>query len=158
MNFSTSGYHPLVRDAGLNSISIWAFLSCHAHLCPCLNIVVVHLHDTGNNLVYRHIGDGAADNNSQMNTWTLLNLSHNLKIAEQLLKQSQRAPAYVKMEIPVLLWSLKSSVLSLTSFQIDQTFWRVASAAVGRLGTWGVHFKYPVPLGRWMIWFTIRAT
>ena len=33
----------------------------------------------------------------------------------------------------------------------------MVSAAVGRLGTWGVHLRYPFPLAR-CIWFTIRAT
>ena len=31
----------------------------------------------------------------------------------------------------------------------------MASAAVGRLGTWGVHLRYPFPLAR-CIWLTIR--
>ena len=35
-----------------------------------------------------------------------------------------------KMEIPVLVQSLKSSILSSTSFQIGKTFWGVVSAAV----------------------------
>ena len=34
------------------------------------------------------------------------------------------------MEIPVLVRSLKSSILSSTSFQMDKTFWGVVSAAV----------------------------
>ena len=38
--------------------------------------------------------------------------------------------ADVKMEIPVLVRSLKSSILSSTSFQMDKTFWGVVSAAV----------------------------
>ena len=38
--------------------------------------------------------------------------------------------ADVKMEIPVLVRSLKSSILSLTSFQLGKTFWKVVSAAV----------------------------
>ena len=38
--------------------------------------------------------------------------------------------ADVKMEIPVLVQSLKSSILSSTSFQMGKTFWGVASAAV----------------------------
>ena len=38
--------------------------------------------------------------------------------------------ADVKMEKPVLVWSLKSSILSSTSFQVDKTFWGIASAAV----------------------------
>ena len=38
--------------------------------------------------------------------------------------------ADVKMEIPVLVRSLKSSILSSTSFQIDKTVWGVVSAAV----------------------------
>ena len=38
--------------------------------------------------------------------------------------------ADVKMEIPVLLWSLKSSILGSTSFQMNKTFWGVVSASV----------------------------
>ena len=38
--------------------------------------------------------------------------------------------ADVKMEIPVLVRSLKSSILSSTSFQVGKTFWEVVSAAV----------------------------
>ena len=38
--------------------------------------------------------------------------------------------ADVKMEIPVLLQSLKSSILSSTSFQMGKTFWGVVSAGV----------------------------
>ena len=38
--------------------------------------------------------------------------------------------ADVKMEIPVLVPSLKSSILSSTSFQMGKTFWGVVSAAV----------------------------
>ena len=38
--------------------------------------------------------------------------------------------ADVKMEIPVLVRSLKSSILSSTSFQMGQIFWGVVSAAV----------------------------
>ena len=38
--------------------------------------------------------------------------------------------ADVKMEIPVLVRSLKSSILSSTIFQMSKTFWRVVSAAV----------------------------
>ena len=59
--------------------------------------------------------------------------------------------ADVKMEIPVLVRSLKSSILSSTSFQMDKTVWRVVSAAVeqsrrkasmvaqgdGKFGPWG---------------------
>ena len=40
--------------------------------------------------------------------------------------------ADVKMEIPVLVRSLKSSILSSTSFQMVETFWGVGSAAVGQ--------------------------
>ena len=36
------------------------------------------------------------------------------------------------MEIPVLVGSLKSSIVSSTSFQLDKTFWGVVSAAVGQ--------------------------
>ena len=38
--------------------------------------------------------------------------------------------ADVKMEIPVLVRSLKSSILSSTRFQMGKTFWGVVSAAV----------------------------
>ena len=36
----------------------------------------------------------------------------------------------VKMEIPVHVQTLKSSILSLTSSQMDKTFWGVISVAV----------------------------
>ena len=36
----------------------------------------------------------------------------------------------VKMEIPVFVWSLKSSILRSTSIQIGKTFWGVVSTAV----------------------------
>ena len=59
--------------------------------------------------------------------------------------------ADVKMEIPVLVRSLKSSILSSTRFQMDKTVWGVGSAAVeqsrrkanmiaqgdGKFGPWG---------------------
>ena len=59
--------------------------------------------------------------------------------------------ADVKMEIPVLVWSLKSSILSSTSLQMGKTFWGVVSAAEeqsrrkanmvaqgdGKFGPWG---------------------
>ena len=38
--------------------------------------------------------------------------------------------ADVKMEIPVLVHSLKSSILSSASFQMGKTFWGVVNAAV----------------------------
>ena len=38
--------------------------------------------------------------------------------------------ADVKMEIPILIRSLKSSILSSTSLQMGKTFWGVGSAAV----------------------------
>ena len=41
-----------------------------------------------------------------------------------------RIAADVKMEIPALVRSLKSSILSSTSFQMGKTFWGVVSAAV----------------------------
>ena len=41
-----------------------------------------------------------------------------------------KSAADVKMEIPVLVRSLKSSILSSTSFQMDKTVWGVVSAAV----------------------------
>ena len=41
-----------------------------------------------------------------------------------------KSAADVKMEIPVLVRSLKSSILSSTSFQLGKTFWGVVSAAV----------------------------
>ena len=43
------------------------------------------------------------------------------------------AATYVKVEIPVLLKSQKSRVLSSTSFQMDKTFRVEASAAVEQL-------------------------
>ena len=46
------------------------------------------------------------------------------------LKVLIESAAYVKMEIPVLVRSLKSSILSSTSFQMGKTFWGVVSAAV----------------------------
>ena len=59
--------------------------------------------------------------------------------------------ADVKMEIPILVWSLKSSILSSISLQRDKTFGGVVSAAVeqsrrkanvvaqgdGKFGPWG---------------------
>ena len=55
------------------------------------------------------------------------------------------------MEIPVLVWSLKSSILRLTSSQMDQNFWGVVSAVEGRLRLWGVHwdilFHWPIAYG-----------
>ena len=42
----------------------------------------------------------------------------------------RRSAADVKMEIPVLVRSLKSSILSSTSFQMGKTFWEVENAAV----------------------------
>ena len=42
----------------------------------------------------------------------------------------RRSAADVKMEIPVLVQSLKSSILGSTSFQMSKTFWGVVSAAV----------------------------
>ena len=59
--------------------------------------------------------------------------------------------ADVKMEIPVFVRSLKSSILSSTSFQMGKTFWGVVSATVehsrhkanmvaqgdGKFGSWG---------------------
>ena len=45
-------------------------------------------------------------------------------------KEPKLSAADVKMEIPVLVQSLKSSILSSTSFQMGKTFWGVASAAV----------------------------
>ena len=44
-----------------------------------------------------------------------------------------QSSAHVKMEVPVLIQSLKSSILSLTSFQLDKTFQGVGSAAVEQL-------------------------
>ena len=41
-----------------------------------------------------------------------------------------QSAADVKMEIPVLVRSLKSSILRSTSLQRDKTFWGVVSAAV----------------------------
>ena len=41
-----------------------------------------------------------------------------------------KSVADVKMEIPVLIRSLKSSILGSTGFQMDETFWGVVNAAV----------------------------
>ena len=41
-----------------------------------------------------------------------------------------QSAADVKLEMPVLVQSLKSSILSSTSFQMGKTFWGVVSAAV----------------------------
>ena len=43
-----------------------------------------------------------------------------------------RSAADVKMEITVLRQSLKSSILSSTSFQLDKTFWEEVIASVER--------------------------
>ena len=43
---------------------------------------------------------------------------------------STLSAAYVKIEIPVLIGSQKSSILSSTSFQMGKTFWGVVSTAV----------------------------
>ena len=65
--------------------------------------------------------------------------------------QSDLSAADVKMEIPALVRTLKSSILSSTSFQMGKTFWGVVSAAVeqsrrkadmvaqgdGKFGPWG---------------------
>ena len=40
----------------------------------------------------------------------------------------------LKAELPELMQSLKSSIWSLTSSQMDQTFWEVVSATVRRVG------------------------
>ena len=45
-------------------------------------------------------------------------------------QKAGESAADVKMEIPVLVRSLKSSILSSTSFQPDETFWWVVSADV----------------------------
>ena len=65
---------------------------------------------------------------------------------------SPMSAADVKMKIPVLVWSLKSSILSSTSLlQVDKTLWGVVSAVVkqsrckaniiargdGKFGPWG---------------------
>ena len=66
--------------------------------------------------------------------------------------------ADVKMEIPVLLWLLMSSILSSTSFQMGKTFQGVVSAAAeqsrrkanmvskgdGKFGPWGWHLRIPL--------------
>ena len=59
--------------------------------------------------------------------------------------------ADVKMDLPILAWSLKTSIVSLTSSRMDDTFWGVVRAAVvqsrreanmvaqgdGKSGPWG---------------------
>ena len=71
--------------------------------------------------------------------------------------------ADVKMEIPVLVWSLKSSILSSTSLQRDKTFWGEVSAAVeqsrrkanmvaqgdGKFGPWGWPQGSSKPKKKW---------
>ena len=47
-------------------------------------------------------------------------------------KSSAKSVVNVKMEIPVLVRSMKTIVLSSTSFQMDKTFWGVVRAAVGQ--------------------------
>ena len=51
-------------------------------------------------------------------------------VANEKNKLPLASAADVKMEIPVLIRSLKSSILGSTSFQMDKTFWGVVSAAV----------------------------
>ena len=65
--------------------------------------------------------------------------------------EEAKSAADVKMEIPVLVQSLKSSILSSTGLQVGKTFWGVVSAAVeqyrckanmivqgdGKFGPWG---------------------
>ena len=63
-------------------------------------------------------------NTTQPNFWGSLSL----KISS--LDVFWWSAADVKMDIPVLVRSLKSSILSSTSFQMGKTFWGVASAAV----------------------------
>ena len=43
----------------------------------------------------------------------------------KVIKMTEQSAADVKMEIPVLVRSLKSSILSSTSFQMGKTFWGV---------------------------------
>ena len=60
------------------------------------------------------------------------------KILKQLVI-GENAASYHKREIPVLVRSLKSSILSLTNSQMDQTIWGEVCAAVRRLELWYVH-------------------
>ena len=53
-----------------------------------------------------------------------------LVIEKILIRDVHKSMADVKMEIPVLVRSLKSSIFSSTGFQMDSTFWGVMSAAV----------------------------
>ena len=46
------------------------------------------------------------------------------------IRRSLMSAADVKMKIPVLVGSLRSGILSSTSFQMGKTFWGVVSAAV----------------------------
>ena len=48
----------------------------------------------------------------------------------EIISSTEESAADVEMEIPVLVQSLKSSILSSTSFQLDKTVWGVVSAAV----------------------------
>ena len=41
--------------------------------------------------------------------------------------------ADIQLAVPVLVQSLKSSILGLNNFQLDDTFWGVGSAAVEQL-------------------------
>ena len=56
--------------------------------------------------------------------------------------------ADVKMEIPVLVQSLKSSILSSTSFQMDKTVCGVVSAAVEQHGCSGRREIWPLRLAQ----------
>ena len=53
-----------------------------------------------------------------------------LKNAQRVYINLGKSAADVKMEIPVLALSLKSSMLSSTIFLMDKTFWEVVSATV----------------------------
>ena len=64
--------------------------------------------------------------------------------------------AYIKIEIPVLVQSLMKSVLSFTSSQMDQAIWGVVSAAVRKLGLWGIHWDTLSTLA-WCMCFTITG-
>ena len=53
----------------------------------------------------------------------------------------------IKMEVPVLMTSLKSCILNLISSKMDKTLCGVVSAALRKWGPWGVHGALPASVG-----------
>ena len=70
------------------------------------------------------MGGGGPSGASKKGAWQLITFLH-FKCVLVLLSRAD-----VKMEIPVLVQSLKSSILHSTSFQFGESFWGVGSAAV----------------------------